>query len=309
MVEVPGDETPPAAEEPAEPTEPVEPSYGHLTLIGAGHVFDVEATIRDAILAIRPQRVFVELDRGRLQALIERAQGREVPNEKASFIHKRLEAFQNDVAAQYGAQVGGEMLAAVQAAQLVGAQVGLVDRPANETLRRVMQEITWREKLRGAGLVAASPFKSLWNRIGGKKGTDSVEEEIGRYQDDPTAVLDELGRQFPTVRRVVLDERDILMAKAIRHGMAGIEAGVAVVGDGHVGGLLKRLGDLEPTVYRLADVREHRLPKPPSWDATVDGEGGASLSFGVTLGGPPASPPGKPPATTTPKPEADSEEA
>ncbi|MGB1585671.1 MAG: hypothetical protein ACPHID_01320, partial [Thermoplasmatota archaeon] len=43
-----------------------------VTLIGTGHVFRIEDTVRDAIIALRPGIVFIELDRGRLRGLMHR---------------------------------------------------------------------------------------------------------------------------------------------------------------------------------------------------------------------------------------------
>ncbi len=262
---------------------------GQLTLIGAGHVFDIEHAIVDAIHAIRPERVFVELDRGRLMALVQKARGEDrAPAAKAGLLHRRLERFQSRVAQGYGTEVGSEMLAAVRAAQEVGAQLGLIDQPAQETLSRVMKQLTWREKIRGAGILAASPFRSLAAKVRRKTPGESIEDEIQRYQDDPGAMLDELGRHFPTVRRVVIDERDELMARRLHEGLMGIVHGVAVVGDGHVNGLVRHLAEQEPAieavVYRLADVREGRLPKPPM-PAAVESKDTDSVSFGFTVGG------------------------
>lgn len=240
---------------------------GRLTLIGSGHVFQVRDTIRQAVLAIRPDIVFVELDQGRLHALIERqkAGGAPVaPPPNAGFVQKRLQRFQEQVANLYGADVGEEMLAAVQAAQEIGARVALIDPPADDTVRRVLKELTWRERLRAGGLVVGGGLASLFRR-GGK---DDLEEELRKYQEDPSAALEELRRKFPTLHRIVIAERDALMARRIARLLQGARHGVAVVGDGHVAGMLALLDDLKPEVYRLADVREGRLPRPPASLAT-----------------------------------------
>jgi len=271
-----------------------------LTLIGAGHVFRIEQTIRGAIQALRPDVVFVELDMGRLQALMERAKGNKPPV-SGGFVHRRLAAFQEGVAGMYGADPGSEMLAAVQGARDVGARLALIDDPAEATLRRAIREITWREKARAFGLVAGSGLRSLWPPSRGKAKAQ-IETELSRYQKDPQAVLDEVKRKFPTIHRVLIAERDAKMAARIREaftagaapggasgvggaGAAGVRGpggapirhGVAVLGDGHVGGMSDLLADLKPTVFRLAAVREGRLPKPGPV-AT-----GTSVSVGFTV--------------------------
>jgi pheromone shutdown protein TraB len=227
----------------------------------------VRDTIRQAVLALRPDIVFVELDRGRLHALLERqrtAGAPAPPPPTAGFVQKRLQRFQEQVAGMYGADVGEEMLAAVQAAQETGAKIALIDPPAEDTVRRVLKELTWRERLRAGGLLVGGGVASLFRR-GGK---DDLEEELRRYQEDPSAALEELRRKFPTLHRIVIAERDALMARRIAHLLRGMRHGVAVIGDGHVPGMTALLEDLKPTVYRLADVREGRLPRPPASLAT-----------------------------------------
>jgi pheromone shutdown protein TraB len=246
---------------------------GELTIIGTGHVFQVRDTIRGAILALRPDLVMVELDRGRLQVLLERQKGN-VLEAKGGFIQKKLQKFQEEVAGLYGADVGEEMLAAVQAAQEVGAKVALIDPPAEDTVRRALKELTWREKFRTFGLLLKGGAQAIVGR-GGKK--EDLERELKAYQDDPEKALLELKKQFPTLYRIVIAERDALMARRIAHLLPGVRHGVAVVGDGHVPGLVKLLDDLKPTTFRLADVRDGKLPRPVSSLATGTSD---SVSFG-----------------------------
>jgi pheromone shutdown protein TraB len=258
------------------PAPPAPP--GALTLVGSGHVFQVRDTIRQAILALRPDVVFVELDRGRLHALAQRQKAAASaaaggaagagpppgPPAPTGFVQKRLQKFQEGVAGMYGADVGEEMLAAVQAGQEIGAKVALIDPPADDTVRRVLKELTWRERLRAGGLLFAGGVTSLFKR--GDRG--DIEAEIRKYQDDPAAALEDLRGKFPTLHRIVIAERDAIMARRIARILPGTRHGLAVVGDGHIPGLVALLGDLKPTVYRLADVREGRLPRPPASLAT-----------------------------------------
>jgi pheromone shutdown protein TraB len=158
----------------------------------------------------------------------------------------------------YGADVGGEMLAAVQAGHAVGARVALVDDPAEQTLGRAMKEITLREKLRAVGMLVGGGLRSLLPRRDSKA---EVEAELQRYQDDPAGVMEQVRRKFPTIHRIVIAERDTRMAQRIRAHLAGARHGLAVLGDGHLNGMLPMLADLNPTVYRLPDVREGRLPR------------------------------------------------
>jgi pheromone shutdown protein TraB len=247
---------------PAVPPGPAPPrSPGRLTLIGAGHVFAIRETLRDAVFALEPDIVFLELDRGRLNGLLAKARGEAVP-QPTGYIHKRLASFQEEMAASYGAGVGLEMLGALEGAQRLGAKVALVDDAADALLKRAVAELTWRERLRAVGTAVGGFAKSVLPGRGDAKA--EVDKELQRYQQDPDAVLGELKRTFPTLHRVLIAERDERMSTRIRAGLAGARHGVAVVGDGHVGGMLARLGDLHPTVFRLGDVRAGRLPRGPA---------------------------------------------
>ncbi|MHB8632730.1 MAG: TraB/GumN family protein [Thermoplasmatota archaeon] len=235
-----------------------------LTLIGTGHVFQLEAAVRDAILALAPDVVFVELDAGRLQGLEERRRTGAEP-EGGGFVARRLQAMQKALAEQYGAQAGGDMLAAVEGARLVGARVELIDPPATETLARVQNEMGAWERPRAAAdamrMVAGAGLSRLWPPAR-RRADQRLQEQVEAIQRDPAAAMEEMRKTLPSVYRVVIVERDAIMADRIRRGLAGARHGVAVLGDGHLPGVTAHLLDLKPATYRLAAVREGALPRP-----------------------------------------------
>ncbi len=259
--------------------EPQTEATPRLVLIGTGHVFRIEDTIQDAIRAVRPDKVFVELDQGRLQALLYRRRTGQNPPSKGGLIHGRLQKFQESVAGMYGAEVGGEMVAAFEAGQEIGARVLLIDAPADQTLKRALKQLSLRERLRALGMLAKAGFQQMLPKKRDSK--EAMEQQLRDYQDDPGAVLEELREQFPTIHRVVIAERDARMASGIRHALLPGEVGLAVVGDGHVAGMEKLLEGIDLETYRLQAVRDGALPKPEAGVATGTAE---SVSFGFTLG-------------------------
>lgn len=256
----PGPEHVPKAPSPADAGEPRPPALGHLTLIGTGHVFNLDAAVRDAVVALRPDLVMLELDKARLEAILERRRtGKELRAPTA--MARILQDFQRAVADMYGAQAGGEMLAGFDGAQMVGSRVAVIDRPIEETVRRLQQGVTWRERLRVVGFLAASQAARLWP-FGRRVRKEQIEAQMAQYQEDPEAVFREMRQKLPSVYRVVLEERNQVLADNIRIGLAGSRRAVAILGDAHLPGVLERLQGLEMTVYRLGDVRSGRLPKP-----------------------------------------------
>lgn len=224
-----------------------------LLILGVGHVFHIGDAIETVIVREAPEVVALELDRRRYQGLLARQQGQARPPVVGPRVYRMLAKFQEEVAQSYGAEVGGEMTAAIRAAGRVGAKLALVDRPAEEAVRRVWKEMTWREK-----------FRLFWSGISARFSTkmgDQVQEEVRRYQENPERYLDELGSEFPTVKRVLLDERNEWMAKQLRE-IASQQRVVAIVGDGHVDGLVRLLRDLGPRTVRLAELQKEAPTGP-----------------------------------------------
>ncbi len=236
-----------------------------ITLLGTGHVFDLRKRVQEEIFRRSPDVVCLELDPARYRSL--RAQSRgHVPNPKdVPLFYRMLAGFQARIAGEYGVNAGDEMLAASDAAQDLRVPIALIDVDAQATFQRAWREMRASERLRlGASLVS-----SMFTRSG------SVDAQVREMEDNYDLYFRILGDKFPTLKRVLLDERNTHMARALRE-LAGKHANVlAVVGDGHVDGVSAILRDeeFELDVVRLKNLRTPNEPAP--------GEGGTSASFTV----------------------------
>jgi len=210
-----------------------------ITILGVGHVFDLGAAVRAVVEDVRPGAVAVELDAARYRALAAGG-GRRGPG-----VYGLLGAAQRRIARQYGVRPGGEMLAAVEAARAVGARVALIDMDSAEVVRRMLSAMSAREKLR----FFLSAIAALFVRRA------SVERQIAAYEANPDVFLDAFGHEFPSVKRVLLEERNAHMARQLRELAASTDDIVAVVGEGHVGGLGAALADRPIRVVRLQELR------------------------------------------------------
>ncbi|MBI5000593.1 MAG: TraB/GumN family protein [Euryarchaeota archaeon] len=224
-----------------------------LTIIGAGHVFDIKKAVREAILARSPAVVALELDPGRLYALQHPERRGRPP-----MMYGLLALTQQRLAGEYGTEAGGEMLAAADAAQECGAKVALIDRDAMAVFSELMR-IPFKEKVQVAWAILMGTFVS-------KK---TVEKEMARYQEAEEQYLDEFAKEFPSLMKVLVDDRNRIMADAMRGLVNEHGAVVAVVGDGHVPGITKHLADISPEVIRLKELQHPRAD-------------GASFSFTVS---------------------------
>ncbi|UCE91689.1 MAG: TraB/GumN family protein [Methanobacteriota archaeon] len=210
-----------------------------ITIIGVGHVFAISDRLNQMILERAPQVVCVELDPSRYQALVERQRSRRVPIQ-----YTLLAMFQSKMAGEFGTEVGDEMLAAASAARAVSAQLAFIDVDASRMLTMLWKEMSVKEKLRlfvGAlvGLVSSK---------------EKVEEEMEAYYSNDGAYIESVGDQFPAVKKVLIDDRNTVMAKRIASLAMENDRVVAVVGDGHVPGIVKELGRDDVEVVRLREL-------------------------------------------------------
>jgi len=228
-----------------------------IVLVGVAHVIDVSEQIGELIAYHSPGAVGVELDPGRYRALREKGEHGNAP------LPYRLLAFmQGRLAEQFGGEVGAEMLAAVEAARRCGAQVLFLDMEAGKVFTAMLEQMPLKEKV----LMVLSSLPGLF------MGRKRVERELERFQENEEAYLEAMARSYPTVKRMLVDERNEHMAREVLMAEGTYGSVLAVVGDGHVEGIRRLLARDDPIVYRLKDLKDLRLDAPA-------GTAEASFSF------------------------------
>ena len=225
-----------------------------ITLLGVGHVFDLGASIRTAIHRRAPKVVALELDPARYAYLMNRQ-----PRPARASVFSLLANFQARIAEQYGVQVGDEMVAAAKAAGEIGCPVALIDQDSRVTLTRAWQAMAFPERVR----LVVFALSGLFVR------RKRVEAELDRFYEDERGYLEQFAKELPTVKRVLIDERDAQMAQALRSLHASKGEVVAVVGDGHIEGLSRYLQGLPLEVVRLRELQQPPPPTTGTASATV----------------------------------------
>lgn len=214
-----------------------------IILVGTAHVS--RESIDEAVASIReesPDRVCVELDEGRLQALENEKGWQEldiskVLREGKGFLllaNLVLSSFQRRIGDDMGIRPGDEMKASLEAAREAGITTALVDRPIHVTLRRAwaMNGLWGKAKL--LATLVSSAFSD--EKIG--------ESEIENLKDQGAmdAMMEELAAYMPKVKEVLIDERDRYLASRIWE--AGGQKSVAILGAGHLPGTEAYLREL-----------------------------------------------------------------
>ncbi len=225
-----------------------------ITLIGVGHVFDIKRNVEQLILERNPNVVCVELDKVRYQALVEKT-----PRENAPLVYQMLARFQEKIAKKYGVGVGEEMISAIDTAKKIGARLAFIDVNASNTFDTIWKSMSLKERLK----FTVGALGGLFVR---KK---HVERELKKFEKNQDQYMELFGREFPTVKHALIDDRDRYMADAIKTISEKYNNIVAVIGDGHILGVQKALetkstleGEkLDIEIIRLSTVRALKSSK------------------------------------------------
>lgn len=211
-----------------------------LILVGTAHISQASVdTVRRVIEDEAPDTVCVELDEQRYQALsnssrweslnlIQVLRKGQVPYLLSNLA---LSSFQKRMGLQTGVKPGAELAAAAAEATARGMRVELVDRNIRTTLLRAWRRTGFWRKM----MLLATLLGSLFE----KQQIDETELARLRESDTLSAMLEEMGSILPTVKSILVDERDRFMAYRIR--TAPGDKLVAVVGAAHLPGILRVL--------------------------------------------------------------------
>ncbi len=244
---------------------------GNVTLVGTAHVSPKSVEeVRDTIRELQPTVVCVELDEPRLQALQDPTAWAEIPvldliregKGPQLLAQVLLGSYQRRIGEATGVQPGAELLAAVEVAGEIGAEVVLADREVGITLRRAFQAMGFREKMR-------ITWEILKASVAMEDPEEFDPEEIDKLlqEDVLTAAMEELAETAPSASHVLIDERDSYMSTRIQETADEHEGlVVAVLGAGHLRGVQRQLEAHERA--DLDALRSTRSTKFP-WGKTI----------------------------------------
>jgi len=230
-------------------------------LVGTAHISSESADlVRNVIEHELPDRVCVELDEQRHAALTQKNRWEELDLREVIrdgqlatlLINILLMSFQKRMGGKLGVVPGSELIAAVRTAEERGIPISLCDRDIRVTLRRAWHSLRWYRKLMLMASVIVNAFAS----------PELDEEELRRIRsrDVMTELMAELAESMPTLKRVLIDERDRYLAQRIRE-TDGRKI-VAVVGAGHVAGMCEALQSQRDTELWQLDMIP---PVSPVW--------------------------------------------
>ncbi|CAB3288922.1 TraB family protein [Methanocaldococcus lauensis] len=228
-----------------------------IYLIGTAHVSkDSVKEVEEVITNLNPDGVAVELDYKRFLSLISE-ENKKIDIKKVLkegnfikfFVYLILANSQKKIGESFGINPGSEMKKSIEIAQKNGIPIYLIDREIDITLSRLLDKMSFREKIK--------ILLDLLNTEG--ENLELNENLLNEMVKNPEKFTKMLKDISPTIYEVLVDERDRYMAKELFELSKGKNSIVAVIGAGHVEGVIRYLKQLENgediDIYELTKVK------------------------------------------------------
>lgn len=218
-------------------------------LLGTAHISESSAReVRQLAEGVKPEIVFAELCEARARKLRGETKDdtvdfmtllREVIRGESSaadvFFKTVARAMQSQSGGAIGLRLGAELLAALEVADELGAEIIYGDRDVDETTKRLRAAFSkeW------ASVLTARPGQDVQEVMRGAGGTSEVLERL-RAREVLRSLRRDLDEQTPLIARALMHERDELMATRLIELSASGKRVLAVVGAAHMDGIEER---------------------------------------------------------------------
>lgn len=225
-----------------------------LVLVPTAHVSRQSAFFaREAIEFEKPDSICVELDEDRYKSLTEKKKWENtsvssiIKSHKTGFflVNLALASYQKKVAKSLGSQgSGSEMLAGIEAAKEKNIPLVLADRSVQTTFQRLWRPLKGKDRIRLISGLAGSLFDR----------EEISEEDLKKLEqkDELTAALGQMEKEFPSISRVLVTERDQYLACRIKNAPG--KKVLAILGAAHTIGIQKWVGDDAISLQELEKV-------------------------------------------------------
>lgn len=219
--------------------------------------------VRECIDEVCPDSICIELDDDRFEKMNNADAWREqdivkiIKQKKVAFllVNIILSSFQRRMANSIGTNTGGEMLEGIQKSKELNVPLILSDRPIKTTFSRIWNNL---------GIIEKS--KLLISIIGSVFDNEEITEDdlkALKEADALEAALQEVGKEFPVVKRILVDERDQYLSTKIKNAPG--KTIVAIIGAAHCSGIIKSINH-EYVLSELEDTtKKHYLGSILKW--------------------------------------------
>lgn len=226
----------------------------NLILIGTSHIAKESLMeVKKAVEEKSPEIIAIELDKNRFKALVSKKKDKITLRDilkigVKGYIFSMIGAWgEKKLGKVVGVEPGSEMITAVKLAKQKNLKVALIDQDISITLKRFSSQLTWKEK-----------FNFVVDIVRGVLFRKSEMKKLGIENLDLTKVPKEtlikklvkrVKERYPSVYRVLIEERNVVMARNIKTIMMNNpgKTVLAIVGAGHKEGILELLREEDVT--------------------------------------------------------------
>lgn len=211
--------------------------------------------VKECIVEVKPDAICIELDEDRYKKISDPEKWSDtdivkvIKEKKVGFllVNLILASFQRRMAINMDSNSGGEMLEGIKQAKELNVPLVLADRPIKTTFSRIWNSLGLYEK-----------SKLLVSIIGSIFDDEEISEEDLQALKEADALetaLNEVGKEFPNVKKMLVDERDAYLSSKIKN--ADGKKIVAIIGAAHAGGIERNL-DKDIDINELNVVKKKK---------------------------------------------------
>jgi pheromone shutdown-related protein TraB len=214
--------------------------YKNVILVGTSHIaIESIKEVESSILENKPDLVAIELDPIRFQALLSKKRRIKISDIQKmglkGFIFNLIGGFiEKQLGKVIKVKPGADMLKAIETSKKINAKILLIDQDIRITLKRLSKEITWKEKFTFMKEIFKAPFSKQKIKIDLTKVPS---------QNLIKQLVKKLRGYYPSIYKVLIEERNEILAKNIIRLMKTDKKILAVLGAGHIEGVLKIIKD------------------------------------------------------------------
>ncbi len=211
--------------------------------------------VKKCVEEVKPDAICIELDEDRYKKLQDEDSYREqdivkiIKDKKVGFllVNIILSSFQRRIAKSLNSENGGEMIEGINQAKALNIPLVLVDRSIKTTFSRIWNNLGFKEKIKLLVTIISSIFDN----------EEISEEDLASLKqgDALESALNDVGKQFPIMKRILIDERDQYLAMKIKNAPGNKI--VAIIGAGHANGIKNNI-DKDIDLNALEDLTKKK---------------------------------------------------
>jgi len=211
-----------------------------IIILGTAHVSKRSAEqVKEIVEEEKPDSICIELCKSRYESLKDPDRWKKtdiikvIKEKRAMFLLANLilSSFQKRIAKKMDINSGQEMIQGMQCAEETGAELVLADRDISTTFSRIWGKMGFFGKIKLF-------FQFIFAAVSNEEVTEEELEEL-KSGDMLDAALGEMSKSFPSVKSVLIDERDQYLSEKIK--TAPGKKIFAIVGAGHLPGIKKEI--------------------------------------------------------------------